>query len=58
MLINESEITLGGDIILSVNGMTISRDIENLDFLNQKIYKIKLLRGGKIIDVEIRFKEE
>ena len=58
VLINESEITLGGDIILSVNGVTISRELDNIDFLNQKTYKIKLLRGGKIVDVEIRFNEE
>ncbi len=56
--INDKEVTLGGDIILSVNGTPISKKTENLDFLNTKTYKLKILRGGKIGEVVIEFNEE
>jgi serine protease Do len=58
VVINEEEITLGGDVILSVNGIPISRKIEDLDFLDSKTYNIKILRAGRIEEIVIRFKEE
>jgi serine protease Do len=55
--INEEEITLGGDIILSVNGITISKQIDNIEFLDQNTYNLKILRGGKIEDIVIQLKK-
>lgn len=56
--INGNEITLGGDIILSINGIPITNKIEKLDFLGKETYNLKILRGGKIEDIVIEFKKE
>ncbi len=58
VIINEEEIILGGDIILSINEIPISEIISNTDILDKKTYTIKILRGGKIEEVIINFKEE
>jgi serine protease Do len=55
VFIRDTEITLGGDIILSVNGTPITRHLENLDFLDNKTYTIEILRGGKIENIIIEF---
>ncbi|WP_262509537.1 S1C family serine protease [Tenacibaculum holothuriorum] len=67
--IDGQDMVLGGDIILSVNGFPLTRKAferlneavtkqrENNDkgFFNQKIFKIKVLRGGKIEELTLEF---
>lgn len=61
--LNGKEIILGGDIILSVNGFSMTEEAfekttnENPEFLNSKIYNLAVLRGGKIEKLKIEFKE-
>lgn len=60
------QVIVGGDIILSVNGFPLTKrafdnleneTIENVDFLDRKTFVLKVLRGGKIEEVKINFKE-
>ena len=65
-VINNKEIILGGDIILSVNDIPLTAKAferlsevssESGEFLSQKAFKLKVLRGGKVKEVTLKFNE-
>lgn len=70
-VLDRQDIILGGDVIVSVNGLPLTRKaFEQLNqvisqtteeahgrFLNQKSFKLKILRGGKIEELTLEFKE-
>lgn len=66
MTIGEEQLIFGGDIILSVNGFPLTKSaFENVDnamvkesnFYNEKTFVLKVLRGGKVEELKINFKE-
>jgi serine protease Do len=62
--IEEEHLILGGDIILSINGFPLTKEaFENVDnekvnksdFYKKKDFVLKVLRGGKVEELTIRF---
>ena len=65
VFIGDQEVILGGDIILSINGRLLTREVfENIgnvggnndSFYGQKTYKLEVLRGGKVEELTLNFK--
>jgi serine protease Do len=66
VMLNGKELILGGDIILSVNGIPLTEKVveqltsnnnEEKSLLNKKSYLLKILRGGNIEEIQINFKK-
>jgi serine protease Do len=59
LTVGENNIVIGGDIILEVQGMPISKQVEQLREIRQAVsvlkpgdsYRLKILRNGKVIDL-------
>ena len=56
IMINNEDIIVGGDIILSINGFPITEKLKDLDFLDTNTYVLKILRHGKIEAIKVEFK--
>lgn len=70
-IVDEEDMILGGDIIVSIDDILLTReafesfnqlaslasDAKKQEFINKKSYKLKILRGGKIKDLTIKFIE-
>lgn len=64
--IAEEPLILGGDIILSINGFPLTKEafetvdnavVQKSDFYQKKEFVLKVLRGGKVDELTINFKE-
>ena len=63
LYLEDQEITIGGDIILEVNGVPIVSDKSVVELIRstfskddkKKDFKLKILRAGKILEVVLRF---
>ncbi len=64
--LNEKDVILGGDIILEVNNIPLTQEVfeqisgtkkDENNFLEKNSYDLKILRGGKIEELTIKFKK-
>ncbi len=64
--LNEKDVILGGDIILEVNNIPLTQEVfeqisgtkkDENNFLEKNSYNLKILRGGKIEELTIKFKK-